>query len=117
MGALTESEPLTDGPLAAGSRFRDVFVDHGQRIELDAQIARYEPPRYLEVRLRGDGVEATSSQTLEPNKGGTRVTAVIETEYTRRLLRLMAGIVTHHAQTRLEADLAALKALVEAEPY
>jgi carbon monoxide dehydrogenase subunit G len=115
MGALQESEPLTDGDPGVGTRYRDVFVDHGQRIELEAEVARYEPPRYLEVKLHGDGVEATSSQTLEEAGEGTRLTAVIETDYTKRLLRMMAGVVTRHAQQRLESDLAELKRIVEAE--
>ena len=38
MGALTESEPLTDGSPEVGSRFRDVFEDLGQRVELEAEI-------------------------------------------------------------------------------
>ena len=116
MGALQESEPLTDGEPGIGTRYRDVFVDHGQRIALEAEIVRYEPPRYLEVSLRGDGVEATSSQTLEDVAGGgTRLIALIETEYTKRLLRMMAGVVTRHAQQRLESDLAELKRIVESE--
>jgi hypothetical protein len=115
MGALTESEPLTDGSPGVGTRYRDVFVDHGQRIELEAEVVRYEPPGYLEVSLRGDGVEATSSQTLEETPGGTRLIAVIDTRYTKRLLRMMAGMVTRHAQQRLESDLAQLKQIVESE--
>ena len=115
MGALQESEPLTDGEPGAGTRYRDVFVDHGQRIELEAEVVRFEPPGYLEVRLRGDGVEATSSQRLDEIGGGTRLTALIETEYTKRLLRMMAGVVTRHAQQRLESDLAELRRIVEAE--
>jgi hypothetical protein len=115
MGALQESEPLTDGLPGEGSRYRDVFVDHGQRIELEAEVVRYEPPLHLEVALRGDGVVATSRQVLEPVEGGTRLTAVIETEYTKRLLRMMAGVVTRHAQDRLESDLENLKRIVEAE--
>jgi hypothetical protein len=115
MGALTESESLTDGEPGVGTRYRDVFVDHGQRIELEAEVIRYEPPAYLEVGLRGDGVAATSSQTLEEIPDGTRLTAVIETEYTKRLLRMMAGVVTRHAQQRLESDLAELKRIAEAE--
>jgi hypothetical protein len=67
------------------------------------------------VSLRGDGVEATSSQRLEEIDGGTRLTALIETEYTKRLLRMMAGVVTRHAQQRLESDLIELKRIVEAE--
>ena len=115
MGALQESEPLTDGEPGVGTRYRDVFVDHGQRIELEAEVVRYEPPRYREVSLRGDGVEATSSQTLEEAPAGTRLTALIETKYTKRLLRMMAGVVTRHAQQRLESDLIELKRIVEAE--
>jgi hypothetical protein len=117
MGALRESEPLTDRPAGLGSRYRDVFVDHGQRIELEAEVVRYEPPHRLEVDLRGDGVEARSSQSLEAVPNGTRLTAVIETEYRKRLLRMMAGVVTRHAQTRLESDLETLKRLVEAESH
>ena len=60
-------------------------------------------------------VEAMSSQTLEEAGGGTRLTAVIETEFKKRLLRMMAGVVTRHAQQRLESDLAELKRIVEAE--
>jgi hypothetical protein len=115
MGALEESEPLTDGDTGVGSRYRDVFVDHGQRVELEAEVVRYEPPAYLEVRLRGEGIEATSSQALEETGTGTRLTALIETEYTKRLLRMMAGVVTRHAQQRLESDLENLKRIVEAE--
>jgi hypothetical protein len=115
MGALQQSEPLTDGEPGVGTRYCDVFVDHGQRIELEAEVVRHEPPRYLEVSLRGDGVEATSSQTLDAVDGGTRLTALIETQYTKRLLRMMAGMVTRHAQQRLESDLAELKRIVEAE--
>ncbi len=116
MGALQESEPLTEGEPGIGTRYRDVFADHGQRIALEAEVVRYEPPRYLEVSLRGDGVEATSSQTLEEVAGGsTRLIALIETEYTKRLLRIMAGVVTRHAQQRLESDLAELKRIVESE--
>jgi hypothetical protein len=115
MDALTESEPLTDGATGVGSRYRDVFVDHGQRVELEAEVVRYEPPGYLEVRLRGQGIESTSSQTLEETGSGTRLTALIETAYSKRLLRMMAGVVTRHAQQRLESDLENLKRIVEAE--
>ena len=114
MGALTESEPLTHGETGVGSRYRDVFVDHGQRVELEAEVVRYEPPGYLEVRLRGQGIESTSSQTLEEEGGRTRLTALIQTEYTKRVLRMMAGVVTRHAQQRLESDLENLKRIVEA---
>ncbi|HEX2045438.1 MAG TPA: SRPBCC family protein [Gaiellaceae bacterium] len=113
MGVLQESEKLTDGPPGVGSRWRDVFEDHGHRIELDAELEEYEPGRRLVVRLRNRAFESTSTQVLEEAAGGTRLTAVIETEYKALAARLMAGVVTRHAQKQLEADLTRLKAIVE----
>ena len=114
MGALTESEPLTEGSPEVGSRFRDVFEDLGRRVELEAEIVELEPPHALTVHLDSRVFEATSSQRLEELEGGrTRLTAVIETEYKQRAARLAAPVVTRHAQRRLEQDLARLKELVE----
>lgn len=113
MGALVESEPLDEGPPALGSRYRDVFEDHGQRIELEAELVEFDPPHAQTVRLVSGVFEATSAQRLEAVGEGTRLTAVIETRYTAIAARLLAGIVTRHAQSRLEDDLGRLKALVE----
>jgi uncharacterized protein YndB with AHSA1/START domain len=107
MGALAESEPLGEG------RFRDVFEDHGQLIELEAEVERHDAPRLLVVRLRGSAFEATSTQRLEETGEGTRLSTVVETEYTSRLARLAGPFVTRRAQRQLEADLTALKELVE----
>jgi uncharacterized protein YndB with AHSA1/START domain len=113
MGVLRESEKLTEGPPAPGSRWRDVFEDHGQRIELEAELTEYEPGRRLVVRLRNRGFESTSTQALAEADGRTRLTTVIETEYKALAARLMAGVVTRHAQRQLEGDLARLKQIVE----
>lgn len=107
MGALVESEPLDEG------RFRDVFEDHGQRIELEAEVERRDSPRLLVVLLRGRTFEATSTQQLEEAGEGTRLSTAVETEYTSRLARLAAPLLTRRAQRELEADLTALKELVE----
>jgi carbon monoxide dehydrogenase subunit G len=109
MGALVESESLGE------HAFRDVFEDHGHRIELEAELARREPPHLLQVRLRGDAFEATSTQRLEETGDATRLTTVVETEYTRKLARLAGPLVARRAQRQLEADLAALKKLVESD--
>jgi hypothetical protein len=110
MGLLVESEPLDE------SHFRDVFLEHGQRIELEAEVVRREPPELLQVVLRGPGFEATSTQRLEPTAGGTRLTTVVESDYTSRLARIAGPLVARHAQRQLEEDLARLKELVEADP-
>jgi hypothetical protein len=108
MGALVESEPLGDG------RFRDVFEDHGQRFELEAEIVRREPPSLFVVRLHGKAFQATSTQRLEPAAVGTRLTTVVETRYAKRLMRLAGPLIARHAQAQLERDLEKLKQLAEA---
>jgi uncharacterized protein YndB with AHSA1/START domain len=113
MGALLETEQLTEGPPAVGSRWRDVFENLSQRVELEAEVAVYEPPRRLLVKLSSRQVDATSEQLLEANGGRTRLTAVIETEYKTVTARLASGLVAHVAQRQLEEDLATLKGLVE----
>jgi uncharacterized protein YndB with AHSA1/START domain len=109
MGLLVESEPLDE------RRFRDVFDDLGHRVELQAEVARYEPPHRLEVHLVADAFTARSTHVLEDVDGSTRLTTTVETEYTKRLARLAGPLVARRAQHQLEADHRALKALLEQE--
>lgn len=115
MGVLVACEQVTDGAPGRGTRFRDVFEDRGQRIVIDAEVVEYEPSERFATRLRSKAFHATTSQRLEERDGRTRVTTVIDTEYTNRMVRLMAGVITRHAQRQLETDLARLKEVVEAE--
>jgi hypothetical protein len=108
MGVLVESEPLGEG------RFRDVFEDHGQRVEIDAEVIERDPPRRLVVRLHASAFEATSTQRLDPMGDRSRLTTRVETTYTKRLVRLAGPLVARRAQRQLEQDLVALKELVEA---
>lgn len=107
MGLLVESEPVDD------RRFRDVFVDHGHRVEIEAEITRYEPPRRLDVHLVADAFSARSTHVVAEEGGGSRLTTTVETEYTKRLARIAGPLVTRRAQAQLEADQRALKALLE----
>lgn len=113
MEKLVESTQLSAGAPGLGTRFRDVFEDHGQRIEINSEIVDWEPNSRLATRLHGNAFQATGRQRLEERDGRTRLTTVIETEYTAPLVRLMARVVTRHAQNQLEADHARLKRLVE----
>jgi hypothetical protein len=107
MGLLVESEPLEE------RRFRDVFLDHGHRVELEAEVTTYDPPRRLEVHLVADSFTARSRHVVEEIHGRTRLKTTVETEYTKRLARLAGPLVTRRAQAQLEADHLALKALLE----
>ncbi len=115
MGVLVECRQVTDGTPGLGTRFRDVFEDRGQRIVIEAEVVEYVPSERFATRLRSKAFHATTSQRLEERNGRTRLATVIDTEYTNRMVRLMAGVITRHAQQRLETDLARLKEMVEAD--
>jgi uncharacterized protein YndB with AHSA1/START domain len=115
MEKLVSSQQLTEDAPGLGTRFHDVFEDHGQRVELDAEIVDWQPDERLAIRLRSKVVHATSTQELEEYDGGTRLTAALESEYKSFAARLAAAVVTRHAQSQLEKDLETLKRLVEAE--
>jgi uncharacterized membrane protein len=113
MEKLVSSEQLTDAEPGIGTRFHDVFEDHGHRIEIDAEVVEWKPGERLATRLTSSGFESTARQRLEERDGRTRIEVEIETEYRSRVARIMAGVVTRQAQKQLEADLARLKRLVE----
>ena len=114
MAALRESTQVSSGEVGHGARFRDVFEDRGHRVEIDAEVVEWEPPERLATRLRSSAFVGTARQRLESRNGGTRLTTTIETDYTSRMARLMAGVITRHAQKQLEDDLVRLKRIVEA---
>ena len=109
MGAIVESEPLTDGPP------EPVLLRPAKLGTPMWELGEVDPQRVLVVQLVSDVFEATIDQRLEQADGGTRLTAEIETTYTKLAARLLASVVTRHAQKRLEADLARLKDLVESD--
>ncbi len=113
MSALKESEQVSEGAPGIGTKFRDVFEDHGQRFEIDAEVVAYEPPSRVAIRLVASAFESTVTQELAEANGGTSLTTRIDTEYKSALARLMSGVVTGHAQKTLEEDLARLKTLLE----
>jgi uncharacterized protein YndB with AHSA1/START domain len=114
MGALKESKQVTEGQPAEGTRFEDVFEDHGQRFEIEAVIKELRPPELLRLDLAGSAFESTVTHVLVEANGSTRLTVRIDTEYLSALARLMSGVVTGHAQKQLEEDLERLKQLLEA---
>ena len=58
MGALRASEQVTDGEPGVGTRFRDVFEQSGQRVEIDAEIVELRPPELLTLLQRHAADEA-----------------------------------------------------------
>ena len=114
MVALEESVKLTDGPVVAGTRFREVMRAGGQRIEMICEVVAHEPGRRYAWKSVSEGpTDYGGSFTAEPvDGGGTRLRyegwATTKGDLARR-----EEAWGRQAQREAEAELARIKAAVE----
>ena len=109
---LNGYERLDDGPLGTGSRFREQLEVSGQQIDTELEITAYDPPRGAETRTEIRGIDVISTYTLQPSGGGTRLTQTVEATGGGLKGRVLIPIIQPHLEKKLDADLAALKALL-----
>lgn len=106
------SEVHVDGPLAAGSRFRDVREFMGRRASSTLEVTAFEPPRLFSLRV----VEGPISYELEHRLGavGDRTSVAFSGHgETKRVPRMMRGIVERAVERQLVKDADALKRVLE----
>src|SRR6266508_2296321 len=74
MVALEQSVQITPGPIAPGSRFREVQNAGGQRVETICEVVAFDPARQYAWKSVGQS-ETTygGSFTAERDGGGTRL--------------------------------------------
>jgi carbon monoxide dehydrogenase subunit G len=109
---LQSYERLGDGPTARGSRFREQLSVSGQNIETVLEVAAYDPPRAAETRAEIRGIDVISTYALAPSGSGTRLTQTIEAKGGGLSGKFLIPVIQPHLERKLEADLAALKALL-----
>ncbi len=68
-----EVDQLTDGPVGRGTRFREVHLMMGRRIESITEVVAYEPDRRFDVHVVSGPMPMDGSWELEPVGSGTRV--------------------------------------------
>jgi uncharacterized protein YndB with AHSA1/START domain len=105
-------ERLDDGPLGKGARFRQRLEVSGQRIDAELEVTAYDPPRRAETRTEIRGIDVISTYELEPAGGGTRLTQSVEAKGGGLKGRVLIPVIQPHLERKLDADLAALRALL-----
>ncbi len=117
IGGLDESTPLTDEGLKVGARSREVVVVGNGRYEMETTVTDLEVPARLVVAIQSEGFKVDARYDLVESGDGTFLSYACISRYEQPLARLMEPLVTREAQKKIEADLARLKGLVEAEPW
>ena len=107
--ALESYEPVTAGPPAVGSRFRQALDVKGRSITVELEITRLDPPRAAESRFSEHGFNVVTTYALAEVPAGTRLTQTIDAGFGSFSARLLAPVVEPYLREKLERDLAALR--------
>lgn len=108
---LIKSEPLTNGPLRTGSRFREVRRLGNKETEIEAEITALEPNKRLETRTV-TRPQATISYSFDPEQSGTRLNYKFSLQ-TSGLMRLLEPIIARSIRKDSQADFETLKRIIE----
>ena len=108
-------EPLEPGPLRVGSRIRQELSISGHSLSFELEITRLDPPHAAVLRFEGSGFRATNEYAVTAAGSAANVTWVISGDTTSFKAKLIAPMVQAQLQTKLDTDLAQLRALLEGE--
>jgi len=116
---LIEDEPLLDTPEKVGSRFRQVFLENGKRMEMTGEITAYVENERLRAMMSGDMFDLDVDYILKAlSETQTDVTQETEIKFKgflklfTPLMLLMSKLSSKDPQADAHAK---LKAMAEAE--
>ncbi len=111
-GGLEAYEVLGDGPLARGSRVRQVLTVSGQRVELELELTRFEPPREAESHFAISGLDVEVTYALAAADGGSELTQTLEGKASSFKARMLVPVVQPRLELKLTDDLERLRELL-----
>ena len=117
---LEEDELLHDaGGGGVGTRFRQVYVENGRRMEMEGEVVAFEQDRYLACDIHGKLFNLWVDYRLERANLGTRLTQTAKITFNNFVLRLigrlMAGAMRKKSAEQATTQLEKLRELIEAE--
>ena len=94
ISAITKTEVLTDGPVGAGTTFRETRVMFGKEASEVMTFARFEPPRGYTLTAESHGCRYETTFTFTPEAGGTRVDMNFRGEPQTFVSKIMAAVLS-----------------------
>lgn len=97
-------EVLTEGPVGAGTRWKETRIMFGKACSEEMWITAFEPPRGYTVECDSCGAHYATQFRFEPHGDGTRV----EQEFTCRASSFMAKLMSPLARLMMKPMLQAM---------
>ena len=113
---LEENEDLDVTEDKIGSTFRQVYVEHGRRMEMRGVVTAYEPNRRLACDIDGEGFELSVDYRLEKQGGLTRLEQIATVRFKgvwRLIGPIMSFFMRKSSHAQLEESFNKLKQLAE----
>ena len=111
--ASVEMRKTSGGPVGVGATFRQVGRFLGRRLEFALEVTAYEPNRRFGMKVTAGPIKFAGIRELETVPDGTRVTFKGGGQ-SSGFFRIADPLLARAAERQLTADLAALKAVLEA---
>ena len=108
---LIKMEKITEGPLRAGSRFKEVRRLGRRESEIQAEITVFEPNRRFETKTLSKP-HVTVSYSLESEDAGTRLNHKF-VMLTSGLMRLLEPLIASSIKKDSASDFETLKSILE----
>jgi uncharacterized membrane protein len=113
---LASVTKLTEGPVGAGTRFKEVRrAPFGRTVEAIVEVSAYEENRRFDLRIVSGPLPIDGENTFAATDGGTRIDFAGHGE-PRGPLRLAAPILARLLRRQFESDYARLKQALESHP-
>jgi hypothetical protein len=110
---LVESQTMTEGPVRAGTKVREVRRFLGVRQELTRELTEYEPSTKSSFRTVSGPIPMTGGYILEQADSATKLTATGELD-AHGFFKVAEPVFGRMAGRELDASLGHLKDLLEA---
>jgi uncharacterized protein YndB with AHSA1/START domain len=114
---LVENEVLAAEERGVGSRFRQVYLENGRRMEMTGVVVGFERNRYLACEIRGPMFDLDVEYRLEDLGGRTRLTQDSQVLFNnvamKILTKLLAPVIKKASRKQLDSGFAKLKTLAE----
>lgn len=108
---LIKTEQITEGPLRAGSRFREVRRLGRRESEIQGEITVFEPNKRFETKTLTKP-QVTVSYSFEAEDGGTRLKHKF-VMLTSGLMRLLEPLIAGSIKKESASDFETLKRMLE----
>jgi uncharacterized membrane protein len=110
---LESVKQTSDGPIGAGSTWRETGKFLGREIVLDIEMISDDPPDQFITKTISGPIPMEVTHKFEAQDGGTLVTLSAKAEV-GGIFKMAEGLVAKQAEKQFETDWAVLKKLLEA---